>query len=209
MPGMLLRALFVGFVLCLPHRVAADESPATRVIARLNASLLDALKNAEQLGYEGRVKKIAPAIDAAFDIPFMAEKSIGKYWAPLSDADKARWVALFGEFSAANYAGNFTRYADQRFEIKGQEAAQNDTQVVHTMLYDPAGEDTELNYRLHDTPSGPKVIDVYLKGTVSELALRRSDYTSTLERDGFEGLVTTVRAKIADLAAGRAAGKGR
>jgi phospholipid transport system substrate-binding protein len=207
MPAILLRALLVGLVVCLPLRASADEAPAATVIARLNASLLDTLKNGEQLGYEGRVKKMAPAIDAAFDVPFMAEKSIGKYWAPLSDADKARWVALFREFSAANYAGNLTHYSGQRFEITGQESGQNDTEVVHTMLYDPGGEDTELNYRLHDTPNGPKVIDVYLKGTVSELALRRSDYTSTLERDGFEGLVTTVRTKIADLAAGRGARK--
>jgi phospholipid transport system substrate-binding protein len=203
----LLRALVVGLLVCVPRVGAADDPPATKIIARLNASLLDALKNAEQLGYEGRAKKIAPAIDAAFDVPFMAEKSIGKYWKPLSDADKARWVALFREFSVANYAGNFTHYSGQRFEIDGEEPGQNDTQVVHSKLIDPGGEDTELNYRLHGTPSGPKVIDVYLKGTVSELALRRSDYTSVLAREGFDGLFTTVRAKIADLASGRATGK--
>jgi phospholipid transport system substrate-binding protein len=134
----------------------------------------------------------------------MAEKSIGKYWNPLSDADKAKWVALFAEFTAANYAGNFTRGSGQRFEISGEEAAQNDTTIVHSKLIDPGAEDTELNYRLQATPEGPRIVDVYLKGTVSELALRRSDYTSVLEREGFDALVATVRGKIDDLAAGRA-----
>ena len=46
-------------------------------------------------------------------------------------------------------------------------------------------------------------MDVYLKGTVSELALRRSDYASALEREGFDGLLATMHRKIADLAAGR------
>lgn len=182
----------------------ADQPAATAVVARLNATLLDALQHAEQLGYQGRLDKIAPAIPQAFDVDFMAEKTVGKYWKTMSDADKTRWIELFREFTAANYAGNFDRYSGQRFEITGEEPSQNDTTVVHSTLIDPGGENTELNYRLHATPAGPRIIDVYLKGTVSELALRRSDYTSVLERDGVDGLLATVRSKIADLAAGRA-----
>lgn len=183
----------------------ADPSPATKVIERLNATLAATLQNAETLGFTGRLAKLIPAVEAAFDVPFMAEKSIGKYWKPLSNADKARWVALFKEFTAANYAGNLKKYSGQRFEVAGEEPSQNDTMVVHTMIVDPGAENTEMNYRLQSTPAGPKIIDIYLKGTVSELALRRSDYTSVLERDGFEALVTMIRGKIDDLAAGRTA----
>jgi len=183
--------------------VAADDA-ATKVVARLNAVLLDVLEHAQQLGYQGRFDKIAPAVAETFDGDFMAEKAIGRYWKPLSDADRARWVALFREFLVANYAGNFDKYSGQKFDIRGADPDQNDTTVVHTTLVNPGADDVELNYRLHQTPAGPRIIDVYLKGTVSELALRRSDYTSVLERDGFEGLLTTVRSKIADLAAGRA-----
>jgi phospholipid transport system substrate-binding protein len=195
-----------GAVCALVHStvVLAGDPPATRVIANLNAALLDALQHAEQLGYQGRYDKIGPAVDAAFDVALMAEKSIGKYWKPLSDTERTKWVALFREFMIANYAGNFDHFSGQRFEISGEEPSQNDTQVVHAKLVNPGGDDTELNYRLHDTASGPRIVDVYLKGTVSELALRRSDYTSVLERDGFDGLVTTVRTKVADLASGRA-----
>ena len=183
--------------------VAADDA-ATKVVARLNAVLLDALEHAQQLGYQGRFDKIAPAVAETFDSDFMAEKAIGRYWKPLSDADRARWVALFREFTVANYAGNFDKYSGQKFNIRGADPDQNDTTVVHTTLVNPGADDVDLNYRLHQTPAGLRIIDVYLKGTVSELALRRSDYTSVLERDGFEGLLTTVRSKIADLAAGRA-----
>ena len=198
-----------AWALLLAGAARAAEPAAIAVIAKLNATLLDALKNAETLGYQGRYDKIAPAVPQAFDVDFMAEKSIGKYWKPLSDAEKARWVALFREFTAANYAGNFDRYSGQRFEISGEEPSQNETTVVHSKLVNPGGEDTELNYRLHATPAGPRIIDVYLKGTVSELALRRSDYTSVIEREGFDALLTTVRAKIGDLAAGRAKRQGR
>jgi len=201
----LLPALLAALALGTPSPSGSAETPpATAVIVKLDAALEDALQHAQALGYQGRFDKIAPAVAQAFDVDFMAEKVIGKYWKPLSDADRARWVALFREFTVANYAGNFDKYSGQRFEIHGQEPDQNDTTVVHATLLDPTGDNVDLNYRLHDTPAGPRIIDVYLKGTVSELALRRSDYTSVLERDGVDALLATVRTKIADLAAGRA-----
>lgn len=200
------RPLLLAAALLVPTvpSLAADEPAATKIVARLNAVLIDALEHAETLGYDGRARKIAPAVAEAFDVPFMAEKSIGRFWKPLSDADKTRWVTLFGEFTTANYAGNFDKFSGQRFEMLGEEPAENATTVVHTKLVNPGSEDVELNYRLRQTPAGPRIVDVYLKGTVSELALRRSDYTSVLERDGFDVLLSTVRGKIADLAAGRA-----
>ena len=182
----------------------AEERAATKVIARLNAALLDVLQHAETLGYQGRFEKLMPVVADTFDLAFMAEKSIGKHWKALSDDEKARWVTLFHEYTAATYAGNFDHFSGQRFEISGEEPSQNDTIVVHTTLVDPGGENTDLDYRLHQTPAGPKVIDIYLKGTVSQLALQRSDFTSVLERGGLDALATTIRAKIADLAAGRA-----
>jgi len=182
----------------------ARTGPATATIAKLNDTLLAVLKGAETLGFKGRLDKLTPAVKETFDCDFMAEKSIGRYWKPLSDADKARWVALFQEYTAATYAGNFDHFGNQRFEISGEEPSQNDTTVVHTTLVDPGSETTALDYRLHQTPKGPKVIDIYLKGTVSQLALQRSDFTSVLERGGLDGLITTIRGKIDDLAAGRA-----
>jgi phospholipid transport system substrate-binding protein len=180
------------------------NGPATATIAKLNDTLLTVLKNAETLGFKGRLAKLTPAVEEAFDLDFMAEKSIGRYWKPLSDADKTRWRDLFKEYTAATYAGNFDHYGNQRFEISGDEPSQNDTTVVHTSLIDPGGENTALDYRLHQTATGPKVIDIYLKGTVSQLALQRSDFTSVLERGGLDALIGTIRSKIDDLAAGRA-----
>jgi phospholipid transport system substrate-binding protein len=205
MPRLLVAATIA---LALLTRAETADPPATAVVARLDAVLLDTLQHGEQLGYQGRFDRIAPAVAAAFDLPLMAEKSIGRFWKPLSDADRARWVALFSELTSANYAANFDKFSGQRFEIAGEEASQNDTTVVHTKVINPGDDDVEVNYRLHDTPSGPKIVDVYLKGTVSEVALRRSDYTSVLERDGFDALLASVRTKIADLAAGRAKRKG-
>ena len=133
----------------------------------------------------------------------MAEKSLGQHWSELSDADKIRWTALSREFSIANFAANFDHWTGQTIDLVGEEPGAADTVLVKTKISDPKGEPVEMNYRLRSTDGTWRIIDIYLKGTVSELALRRADYTALVEKDGFEVLVKTMEQKVADLAAGR------
>jgi phospholipid transport system substrate-binding protein len=133
----------------------------------------------------------------------MAEKVIGRHWEKLAEAERTRWVALFREFLVANYAGRFNRYSGQTFEDLGEEPSAFDTVMVRTRLVNPSDENVDLNYRLHKIEPGWRVVDVVLKGTVSELALRRSDYTAVIDRAGFEALGTYLREKIVALEAGK------
>jgi phospholipid transport system substrate-binding protein len=199
-----MKAARALLVLLLIAHAQADDSPARRTVARLNAALLDVLKHAESLGYQGRFARLAPVVGEVFDVDFMAEKSLGGHWKTLAEGDRARWTALFREYTVANYAGNLDHFSGQRFELLGAEPGASGTTVVQTRIVDPGGENVDLNYRLHQRGDRWRIVDVYLKGTVSELALRRSDYTAVIARDGFEGLVASLRGKIADLGAGRA-----
>ena len=126
-----------------------------------------------------------------------------QHWSELSEADRATWRQLFAEFTIANYAANFDRFTGQRFDMLGEEASTNDTTMVKTKVVSPGIDDVALTYRLQKIGGAWKIIDIFLKGTVSELALRRSDYASVFERNGFAALATVLRSKIADLAAGR------
>ena len=58
----------------------------------------------------------------------------------------------------------------------------------------------QLNYRLRSVDGDWKIIDVYLNGTVSELALRRSEYSSLIKRQGFKALLVALDERIDTLA---------
>jgi hypothetical protein len=45
------------------------------------------------------------------------------------------------------------------------------------------------------------VVDVYLNGTISELAVHRSEFTAILKRSGPEGLIMALERKTQDLPA--------
>ena len=184
----------------------APAADAVGTIEKLHEVIIEVMKNAAQLGYEGRRARLEPVIGRTFDSAFMAEKSVGRYWKDFSDEQKSRWVDTFRNMTLANYAGRFDGYSNQKFVTLGTEPAGFETLLVKTKLLQPekADDDVEINYRLHHVSGQWKVVDIYLSGTVSELALRRAEYASVLQRDGFDKLVADLDAKIEALRAGTA-----
>jgi len=179
---------------------AGAPSGAIATVERLQGEFLDVMKNAEALGFEGRYAQLQKIVTDCFDLGFMAEKAVGRHWNKLTPEEQERWLASFHEMTAATYAGRFEGFSGQHFEIDGEEVAKHDTVLVRARLIDPGGEDVQLNYRLHRENEDWRVIDVYLNGTVSELALRRSEFSSVLKRDGFEKLITTIEGKTQEIA---------
>lgn len=179
--------------------VEAEAGAPTAIIEKFHAGLLQIMKDAKTLGFEGRIDRLAPLMGETFDLDFMASKTVGRHWKKLSVEEKARWAETFARFTTANYAGRFTGYTGEEFVTLGVEDAARGTRNVLTKIVVPDGEDVQLNYRVIERDGDWKVIDVYLNGTVSELALRRSEYSSALKREGFDFLMASIEDKIEDL----------
>ena len=182
----------------------AEPSAPTKVVDALHENLISVMKNAKTLGYNGRFERLEPVINELFDIPFMAEKSIGRHWKTVDEENRAHLLATFERFTVANYAGRFTGYSGQLFETLRQQASKHGTVLVYSRLVLEDGEIVQLNYRLRPAEDdGWRIIDVLSNGTVSELALRRSEYSSLIQREGFTALMSAINKRIDDLASGK------
>ena len=167
------------------------------MIDRFHATLLDVMKNAQALGVDGRRERLQPVMDETYDFATMAKRSLGPGWGKLDDAQHARFEQVFRSLILRTYATRFNGYAGERFETRGAEPSIAGTEIVRSVLH-TSKEDVHLDYRMRTTPQGWRVIDVYLGGTVSELALRRAEYTAVLEREGFDALVVALESKAAE-----------
>lgn len=196
-------ALLAATLLLSPAPAARSDAGAPVAgIERLNAALLDVMHRADELGFEGRREVLTPTIRECFDLPYMAAKATGRHWRELEDRDRARMVDRFSRMTLATYASRFDGYEGEKFEILGEEPSVQGTVLVRSRIAPADEEPVELTYRLHTTPQGWRIIDVFLQGTVSELALRRSDYTSVIKRDGFDALIEGLDGKIRGLESG-------
>lgn len=195
----LLAPLLGALLLAAASR--AEDSAARVTIERLDAAYLDVMKNAVKLGYAGRFEKFEPVLSKIFDFAAMARLSVGGRWKDFTPAQQAKLTETFGKLSVATHAGRFIGYSGERFEIVGEEPSTQGTVLVRTRVVIPGKEAVQLDYRLHaGQEEGWRIIDVFMNGTVSELALRRSEYSAVLDRDGFDGLITALDGKIADFA---------
>lgn len=197
---LVLVALLLTSLPAAPGR--AEETPAAADRARatveeLYAALLEVMKSSDQLGYEQRYAQLDPVIQRVYDLPFMSAKVLGRYWKDLSEQDRERWVSTFTRLTVSTYADRFEGYDGQRFEILTVQPSRHETLMVRTRIVPTDEDPVELDYRLRGADGDWQIIDVFMNGTVSELALRRSEYSSVFKREGFESLLSSLEEKIA------------
>jgi phospholipid transport system substrate-binding protein len=187
----------------LPRAAGAAEAGGSPVplIRSFYDVLLGTMKDGPQIGFAGRLARLAPVIRKTFDFPLMTRLMVGPQWATLTPELQKQLVDAFSAFSIATYANRFDDYSGERFEAQDEPVpvASGDT-IVKTELLLEKGDKIELDYLMRRGDAGWKVIDVYLSGTVSELATRRSEFASVLRRDGPSALVELLQKKAAALA---------
>lgn len=183
----------------LATKASASEKPRA-VAEMLDAVLLETMRNAKTLGYDGRFKSLAPILQKTFDYAFMARVSVGRHWRKMSAAEQARMVEAFSKLSVATFAARFDGYSGETFEVTGEQPQPRGAMLVLNQLNKSDGESVSLNYLMREAETGWRIVDVFLDAKFSELAIKRSEYTSVIERDGFDGLIEEMEKKIDNLA---------
>jgi phospholipid transport system substrate-binding protein len=188
-------AIFMALnLLASPPATAALS--ATQVIENFHAELLALMKRADQLGYSGRYERLGPAVTSTYDLPFIAKTVVGRYWKKFTPAQKSEFVDTFTKLSIATYAHRFDGYSGERFKTIAEETLRSGRLLVKTVLVKSSGEQVELDYILHQSSDEWRIINVIAQG-VSDLSLKRADYTAYLREKSFAEFLDKINQKIA------------
>ncbi|MDD3371640.1 MAG: ABC transporter substrate-binding protein [Alphaproteobacteria bacterium] len=194
---LLILTALLGMSWSLP---AKADTPAQSMVRTFYSKLVATMKEGETLGFSGRHKQLAPAIQTAFNLPLMARMSMGPGWAKANDKERKELIEAFSDYSISTYANRFASYDGEEFTVTGEKPLGKDT-VVETTLKPKDGAAVTLNYLVKkDGKGAPRIMDVYLNGTISELATRRSEYSSIVRQKGIESLIASLKAKAKQLA---------
>ena len=71
--------------------------------------------------------------------------------------------------------------------------------MVQSRIVKSDGEPVSINYMVHDNAVGYQIRDVYVTGTISELATKRSEFATILRTNGIDGLIASLNKKADDL----------
>jgi phospholipid transport system substrate-binding protein len=125
----------------------------------------------------------------------MTRLAIGPSWGTLSPADQQKLMAAFGHYVAATYADRFDSYSGEQLQVTGERPNGADV-MVQTKIVKSNGEATRLDYPMRQQQGSWRISDVYLDGTISQLAVHRSEFHSIFQRDGVDGLVMALNRKV-------------
>jgi len=194
---------FIAAVLALLSLSAITSPAEAQASKRIEAyynQLMPTLRAAGQLSVRERDRRFSPAITSAFDIGTMARLASGPAWSKFSGAQQAAVRDAFARFLVADYAHQVTDYSGESFVVDPQTSpSSGGGEVVKTKLLQPGGRTVQINYLVR----GGRVIDVYLNGTISDLATRRDEFASILSGGGgADALVKTLRERTESLLAG-------
>jgi phospholipid transport system substrate-binding protein len=207
---LLLQVAFLGAAVpSFLTRMAAAQSADAEVTApvqRLNAALLSIMKAGQKVPFQQRYDTLAPVVEQTFDLPAILQLSVGPRWASLSADEQARLMAAFRRYTIATYVANFDSFAGQSLQVSPDiRSLPSGDRLVQTTIASPGRSGHTLGYAMRQTAAGWRAVDVLADGTISRVAVQRSDFRSVLSSGGGAALVATLERKIADLSAGRLA----
>jgi len=178
----------------------AQEIGPRAVVSTFQDTLLATMKEAGPLGFDGRYQRLQPAMESAFDLEQMTRIVVGGRWTKLSQTERRQVVELFRRFSVSTYASEFSGYGGEQFEIGEDRAQPGLGTIVETRIVLKKDKPVALNYLLRQTSQGWKIVDIYLDGTISELARRRAEFASIISSQGVDGLIALLKKKNEELA---------
>jgi phospholipid transport system substrate-binding protein len=182
---------------------AAVPSSGGDTVQGLYDALLNTMKNGRTLGQSGRFMRLAPVIRSTFDIATMARLSVGPSWAGLSESQRQQVSESFGRYISAIYADRFDSYDGQKLEVTGEQPAPSGV-MVRSQIIKANGEPVKVDYMMRRNGESWLISDIYLDGAISEVATRRSEFSTILKNEGIDGLIAALNRK-ADMLTGTTA----
>lgn len=204
--GFALAALGLGLGLGAggaadPARAAAPETPRA-LIEHYHTVLLQVMQSGGTTDPASRAATLEPTLRETYDYARMARAASGRAWREADAEAQAAMVEAFAAYSAAVHASRFNGYNGERFEILGTQPGPGGTTMVNTRIVKSGGDAVPIGYVVGETADGPRIADVLLDGTVSEVALRRSEWSAIAGSQGLAALAAALRDKAVGLLAG-------
>ena len=180
---------------------AQPEGPLTPVVI-LDQGLAKLLVTPASVPFAQRYAGMLPAIDQAFDMGAILRAIVGPGWASLGASDQQALLISFRRYTAVNYVVNFSSGDGTVIRLPSKIQPAGLGELVSTLIVPSSGEPTKISYLVKPTQDTWRITDIYLDGTISQVAVQRSDFRSLLQANGAGPLIERLNRKVVELSGG-------
>jgi phospholipid transport system substrate-binding protein len=190
---LLRRFLLIVACSMLVFPVLAADGPAATLIESTAAEVIQLIKSTTP-GPQ-REAGIRNVLVQAFDLNYMGQQALGKYWASTTPDQQQRYLRAAVDAEAHAYAERFGQYGGQTLTL-GKVSPRGNVTVIDSKLNQSNGQPINIQWEVRDTGQGPRITDVKIEG-ISMVITRRTDFTSYIQNNGgkVEALIQELEAR--------------
>lgn len=193
--GVLIAALMVA---AGGARTAASDDSAVAFVQDIGNDVIAILGDKANSTLAEREVAFRDVMERGFDIPTVTRFVLGRHWRAATDVQRSQFSAIFLDFIARVYASRFDTYSygGEQFTVRSTIADESGDTIVRSRVARPSGADpVELDFRVRSKDGTHRVVDLYVEG-ISMLLTHRAEFSSVINRKGFDGLLSDIRARI-------------
>ena len=171
----------------------AADGPAASLIEKTSAEVIELIKTTTGAQREAGIRKV---LESAFDLNYMGQQALGKYWAGATPEQQARYLKAAVGAEAHAYAERFGQYGGQTLALGKVAPKANGVTVVDSRLNQSNGQPIKIEWEVRDIGGAPRITDVKIEG-ISMVITRRTDFTSYIQNNGgkVEALIQELEAR--------------
>lgn len=196
----MIRKILFAIVLsaALPLTALAEDGPK-QVVEKAVDGVVQVLKMREHpdkpLTSRDR-DAIRKAVQGYFDFREMAKRSLGRPWRGIDESQRQAFVKLFRELLERSYGNRLSEYHNQTINY-GEMMVRGSRAIVDSEVVD-ADRKTPVRYSLYHGKDGWRVYDIKIEG-ISLVSTFRTDFKGVIDKDGFKGLMISLKERVEHL----------
>jgi phospholipid transport system substrate-binding protein len=179
---VLLFSLFIAF--------SAKAGEPTEVLKSTVDQLISAVSDKSKDDNELR-ESISRIVHQAVDFEVVAMRIIAKPWKNATDTQKQEFKTLFAEIMVDTYFDLLKNYSNESVTFDNEQVKNDKYAIVDTTVVS-GDKKIPVRYRLVKVNGQWKIYDFVVEG-VSLVSSYKSNYRTILAKEGFDGLLKSMR----------------
>src|SRR6266850_3853816 len=184
-------AAFLSFLLSIPFPVFAGE-PMAQLSASIN-EFVTVMSNTSvaELQATGLPEKARQLVFARFDFSEMTKRSLGAHWKSMDQAEQREFIAAFTQRLLVFYGKSVRSTGNEKIQFT-REVRDGQQASVESKVISSNGDQTPIDYRLHDVNGQWMVYDVVIDN-VSLVNNYRSQFERVIAKSSVQDLLRKMK----------------
>jgi phospholipid transport system substrate-binding protein len=184
-------ATFLSFLLSIPFAVQAGE-PMAQLSASIN-EFVTIMSNTSvaELRATGLPEKARQLVFSRFDFSEMTKRSLGAHWKSMDQREQREFIAAFTQRLLVFYGKSVRSTGNEKIEFT-REVRDGQQASVESKVISSNGDQTPIDYRLHDVNGQWMVYDVVIDN-VSLVNNYRSQFERVIAKSSVQDLLRRMK----------------